>query len=154
MAAALRARGYPTLDLTDDEMAKVHVRHLVGGTRDGHRRAALPLEFPERPGALMEFLEKLGGRLNITLFHYRNHGADFGRVLAAFAAPESDLGELKTFLDHLGYPAVFEGKTRPTRCSWPEAAPNRVERYRDGEIPDLSSSQGGRRLFHAYRESS
>jgi threonine dehydratase len=60
-------------------------------------------EFPERPGALMAFLEKLGGRWNISLFHYRNHGADFGRVLAGFEVPAGDITEFELFLDALGY---------------------------------------------------
>jgi len=65
-------------------------------------------EFPERPGALMEFLETLGGRWNISLFHYRNHGADFGRVLCAFEVPSSEQPEFQAFLERLGYPSVAE----------------------------------------------
>jgi threonine dehydratase len=65
-------------------------------------------EFPERPGALMEFLDKLGGRWNISLFHYRNHGADFGRVLAGFEVDDADLPALRVFLDGLGYPYTAE----------------------------------------------
>ena len=68
----------------------------------------LAQEFPERPGALMEFLDRLGGRWNISLFHYRNHGADFGRVLAAFEVPEAELAEFRGFLDRLGYPSFPE----------------------------------------------
>ena len=106
VAAALRARGYATLDLTDDEMAKLHVRHMVGGRAPARDERLYRFEFPERPGALMEFLEKLGGRWNISLFHYRNHGADFGRVLAAFEVPDAEIAELQGFVDRLGYPAV------------------------------------------------
>ena len=81
----LSAAGYETEDLTDNEMAKLHVRHMVGGRAPDVRDERLcRFEFPERPGALTQFLEKLGGRWNISLFHYRNHGADFGRVLAGF----------------------------------------------------------------------
>ena len=65
-------------------------------------------EFPERPGALLRFLDKLGGRWNISLFHYRNHGADFGRVLAGFEVPEGERAEFRDFLESLGYPYVSE----------------------------------------------
>jgi threonine dehydratase len=108
VAVSLRERGYATLDLTDDEMAKLHVRHMVGGRAAARDERLYRFEFPERPGALMEFLEKLGGRWNISLFHYRNHGADFGRVLAAFEVPDAELAELRAFLDRLGYPSVSE----------------------------------------------
>jgi threonine dehydratase len=107
--ARLRERGSETADLTDNEMAKLHVRHMVGGrAKDVEHERLYRFEFPERPGALMEFLEKLGGRWNISLFHYRNHGADFGRVLAAFEVPDADQGAFSTFLDGLGYPSVAE----------------------------------------------
>lgn len=109
VAARLRERGYPTLDLTDDEMAKLHVRHMVGGRSPDVRDERLyRFEFPERPGALMEFLDKLGGRWNISLFHYRNHGADFGRVLCAFEVPAAETTDFQGFLDRLGYPFVSE----------------------------------------------
>jgi threonine dehydratase len=105
----LRERGYPTEDLSENEMAKLHVRHMVGGRASDARDERLyRFEFPERPGALLEFLEKLGGRWNISLFHYRNHGADFGRVLAAFEVPEPDRDAFRSFLDGLGYPWVEE----------------------------------------------
>jgi threonine dehydratase len=105
VAAALVAHGYPTVDLTDNEMAKLHVRHMVGG-RSGHaaNERLYRFEFPERPGALMQFLDALGGRWNISLFHYRNHGADFGRVLAGFEVPAPELGAFNEFLSGLGYP--------------------------------------------------
>jgi threonine dehydratase len=109
VAAGLRDRGYTALDLTDDEMAKLHVRYMVGGRAAARGERLFRFEFPERPGALMEFLEKLGGRWNISLFHYRNHGADFGRVLAAFEVPDGELGDFRGFLDRLGYPSVAEG---------------------------------------------
>jgi threonine dehydratase len=109
VVARLRERGYATADLTDNEMAKLHVRHMVGGrAADVKHERLYRFEFPERPGALMEFLEKLGGRWNISLFHYRNHGADFGRVLAAFEVPDGDEAAFASFLDGLGYPAVAE----------------------------------------------
>ena len=93
MLAPAARRGYETPDLSDNEMAKLHVRHMVGG-RTPHvaRERLCRFEFPERPGALLQFLDALGGRWNISLFHYRNHGADFGRVLAAFEVPDHELG--------------------------------------------------------------
>lgn len=105
VASLLITAGYHTLDLTDNEMAKLHVRHMVGGrTGDAAEEQVCRFEFPERPGALMEFLDKLGGRWNISLFHYRNHGADFGRVLAGFEVPKQDAAAFGLFLDGLGYP--------------------------------------------------
>jgi threonine dehydratase len=104
LAALLTAGGYETLELTDNEVAKLHVRHMVGGRSPDVRNEQLcRFEFPERPGALMTFLDKLGGRWNISLFHYRNHGADFGRVLAGFEVPEGDMSAFEAFLDALGY---------------------------------------------------
>ena len=109
VALELGRRGYPTVDLTDNEMAKLHVRHMVGGRASGaHDERLFRFEFPERPGALMQFLETLGGRFNISLFHYRNHGADFGRVLCAFEVPDAQLADLRAFLDVLGYPSTPE----------------------------------------------
>jgi threonine dehydratase len=109
VAERLRTRGYPTVDLSGNEMAKLHVRHMVGGrASDARHERLFRFEFPERPGALLEFLEKLGGRWNISLFHYRNHGADFGRVLAAFEVPEDDRTAFQSFLDGLGYSWVEE----------------------------------------------
>jgi threonine dehydratase len=82
---------------------------MVGGrASDARHERPCRFEFPERPGALMQFLETLGGRWNISLFHYRNHGHDFGRVLAAFEVPDDQLGAFKTFLDSLGYPYQAE----------------------------------------------
>jgi threonine dehydratase len=109
LAAQLTAAGYETADLTDNEMAKLHVRHMVGGRAPDVRHERLcRFEFPERPGALTQFLEKMGGRWNISLFHYRNHGADFGRVLAGFEVEESDLAAFHQFLTELGYPYTSE----------------------------------------------
>jgi threonine dehydratase len=109
LAGALNSGGYPTADLTDNELAKLHVRHMVGGrARDARHERPCRFEFPERPGALMQFLDALGGRWNISLFHYRNHGADFGRVLAAFEVPPGDEPALQAFLVGLGYTWVEE----------------------------------------------
>ena len=109
LAAHLNAAGYETADLTDNEMAKLHVRHMVGGHAPEVRHERLcRFEFPERPGALTNFLDKLGGRWNISLFHYRNHGADFGRVLAGFEVEDHDLPAFREFLEGLGYPYTTE----------------------------------------------
>jgi threonine dehydratase len=109
LAAQLQAAGYETVDLTDNEMAKLHVRHMVGGHAPEVRHERLcRFQFPERPGALAQFLDKLGGRWNISLFHYRNHGADFGRVLAGFEVEDKDLPAFRTSLDELGYPYTLE----------------------------------------------
>ena len=109
LAAQLQASGYETADLTDNEMAKLHVRHMVGGHAPDVRNERLcRFEFPERPGALGQFLDKLAGRWNISLFHYRNHGADFGRVLAGFEVEDRDMPAFRAFLDELGYPYTSE----------------------------------------------
>jgi threonine dehydratase len=104
LASCLRSMGYETTDLSGNEMAKLHVRHMVGGrSRDVTSERVCRFEFPERPGALLQFLDALGGRWNISLFHYRNHGADFGRVLAAFEVPDDESGDFEAFLSALGY---------------------------------------------------
>jgi len=101
--------GHEVLDLSDNELAKLHVRHLVGGVAAGLEFELLyRFEFPERPGALLEFLTKLAGRWNISLFHYRNHGAAFGRVLAGFRVPPAERNQFQQFLAELGYHAVEE----------------------------------------------
>ena len=100
----LRQQGLAALDLTDNEMAKQHLRHLVGGRApEAHDELLFRFEFPERPGALMHFLDRMNHSWNISLFHYRNHGADYGRVLVGMQVPRQDKGALKTFLDTLGY---------------------------------------------------
>ena len=109
LAMQLNDAGYQTADLTDNEMAKLHVRHMVGGHAPEVRNERVcRFEFPERPGALTQFLEKLGGRWNVSLFHYRNHGADFGRVLAGFEVSDQDLPAFRAFLADLGYPFTPE----------------------------------------------
>ena len=100
----LKKSRLPTLDLSDNEMAKLHLRHLVGGHAPEVKDEILfRFEFPERPGALMLFLNSMSSNWNISLFHYRNHGADYGRVLAGMQVPHHDKKALKTFLDTLGY---------------------------------------------------
>ncbi len=101
----LQSHGLPTLDLTDNEMAKLHLRHLVGGhAPQVENEMVYRFEFPEKPGALMNFLETMGHDWNISLFHYRNHGADFGRVLVGMQVPPEDQDAFHVFLSHLGYP--------------------------------------------------
>ncbi len=105
LVANLQAQGLPTLDLTNNEVAKLHLRHLVGGhAPQAENEVVFRYEFPEKPGALMKFLETMGQDWNISLFHYRNHGADFGRVLVGMQVPPQDTGEFSKFLDQLGYP--------------------------------------------------
>jgi len=100
----LRGEGYPVVDLTDNEMAKLHIRHMVGGRAQNlDNELIYRFEFPERPGALLKFLSHMGKRWNISLFHYRNHGAAYGRVLVGMQVPGEERGKLKTFLDELGY---------------------------------------------------
>ena len=104
LVAQLKKHGYPTLDLTDDEMAKLHIRHLVGGHAPQIDDEILyRFEFPERPGALMHFLNRMSAGWNITLFHYRNHGADYGRVLVGMQVPLRDKAQFRVFLRELGY---------------------------------------------------
>jgi len=105
----LRKNGYPTVDMTDNEMAKLHVRHTVGGRAPNAADEILyRFEFPERPGALMNFLTKMSGGWNISLFHYRSHGADFGRVLVGMQVPKKDTPKFRRFLATLGYEYVEE----------------------------------------------
>ncbi|MBU0690052.1 MAG: threonine ammonia-lyase, biosynthetic [Gammaproteobacteria bacterium] len=100
----LQRNKLPTLDLSDNEVAKLHLRHLVGGhAPEAKDEIIFRFEFPERPGALMNFLNSMSHNWNISLFHYRNHGADYGRVLVGMQVPKSDKKALKTFLDALGY---------------------------------------------------
>jgi threonine dehydratase len=109
IAAALRRGGYATVDMTDNEMAKLHARYMVGGRAPNAVNEILyRFEFPERPGALMNFLGKMGGRWNISLFHYRSHGADFGRVLVGMQVPRRDKKAFQRFLDSVGYECVEE----------------------------------------------
>ena len=103
LVAALEARGYSVTDLTDNEMAKLHIRHMVGGRASVHDERLLRFEFPERPGALLNFLTHMAAGWNISLFHYRNHGADYGRVLVGIQIPEGDREKFGQFLDELGY---------------------------------------------------
>jgi threonine dehydratase len=101
----LREQGYLVLDMSDNEMAKLHVRYMVGGRAPGlEDELIFRFQFPERPGALLKFLNGLSGSWNISLFHYRNHGADYGRILAGIQVPAPERRQLKRSLDELGYP--------------------------------------------------
>jgi threonine dehydratase len=109
IAANFTRHGFEALDLTHDELAKEHLRHMVGGhsalARD---ERLLRFIFPERPGALMKFLSHMRPSWNISLFHYRNQGADYGRILVGIQVPASDGASFQAFLDTLGYPYVEE----------------------------------------------
>ncbi len=108
----VQAAGFPCLDLSNDELSKLHLRHMVGGrmpTGSGETRELLyRFEFPERPGALMRFLTSLHPNWNISIFHYRNHGADVGRIVVGVQVPPAELGDWQSFLDGLGYQYVDE----------------------------------------------
>jgi threonine dehydratase len=105
----LERAGCRTLDLSNNEVAKSHVRHMVGG-RSGLARNELlyRFEFPERQGALMKFLRSMNPSWNISLFHYRNHGADYGRVLVGIQVPKPEMRQFRRFLGDLGYPWADE----------------------------------------------
>jgi threonine dehydratase len=101
----LRSEGYEVLDMSDNEMAKLHIRHMVGGHSEKVSNERLyRFEFPERPGALLKFLNTIAPEWNITLFHYRNHGAAYGRVLAGVQLLSQEKTRFKVCLDGLGYP--------------------------------------------------
>jgi threonine dehydratase len=105
LVRSLRRHGLKTVDLSDNELAKLHVRHTVGGHAPGVTNEILyRFEFPERPGALTKFLNSMSHGWNISLFHYRNHGADYGRVLVGMQVPPRDQPVFKAFLARLGYP--------------------------------------------------
>ena len=101
----LRQEGYPVIDMTDNEVAKLHIRHMVGGRAPALDNEILyRFEFPERPGALLHFLTAIGERWNISLFHYRNHGDAYGRVLVGIQVPSADRKRFREYLDSTGYP--------------------------------------------------
>ena len=110
LARTFSKAGFQTLDLTNDEMAKEHIRHMVGGRSAlAHDERLYRFQFPERPGALMKFLSSMHPDWNISLFHYRNQGADYGRILVGIQVPRGDAGALREFLGSLNYP--FEDET-------------------------------------------
>lgn len=105
LIAELQEQGYNVTDMTDNELAKLHIRHMVGGhSPNVGDEVVYRFEFPERPGALYNFLTKAGGRWNISMFHYRNHGSASGRVLVGMQVPKSERTQVKHFLNELGYP--------------------------------------------------
>ncbi|MFC3679182.1 threonine ammonia-lyase, biosynthetic [Bacterioplanoides pacificum] len=105
LLSELQSDGYPVMDITDNEIAKYHIRHMVGGHAPDsvNDERVYRFEFPERPGALLNFLKKLGKRFNISLFHYRNHGAAYGRVLVGMQVPNDKVPQLEGYLNELGY---------------------------------------------------
>ena len=106
---ALRRAGLTTHDLSNNDLAKLHIRHTVGGHAPSVKNEILyRFEFPERPGALTRFLTSMSRGWNISLFHYRNHGADYGRVLVGMQVPPRDKLQFRKFLDKVGYPYCDE----------------------------------------------
>jgi|TARA_B110000259_G_scaffold80735_1_gene94558 threonine dehydratase len=106
---ALNKSGLDAIDLTHNEVAKLHLRHLVGGhAPEAENEVIYRFEFPEKPGALLRFLDRMGENWNISLFHYRNHGSDIGRVLVGMQVPPGDEKEFDAFLHQLGYPSWNE----------------------------------------------
>ncbi|SFK78641.1 L-threonine ammonia-lyase [Nitrosomonas aestuarii] len=111
LIADLQKSGLNTQDMSNNEMAKLHIRHLVGGHAPEIQNEILyRFEFPDRPGALMDFLNAMSHNWNISLFHYRNHGADYGRVLIGIQVPPDEKSDFKAFLDQLGYRYWDESK--------------------------------------------
>lgn len=110
--ADLENQGVPVVDLTDNEFAKMHLRHMVGGPRVVKNEQAFRFEFPERPGALLKFLETIGSRWRLTAFHYRNHGAAYGRVFVSFEAGEDEVVTLTDYFNDIGY-AYYEENANP-----------------------------------------
>jgi threonine dehydratase len=105
----LTAADYGVVDMSDNELAKLHVRYMVGGRATALDNELLyRFQFPERPGALLDFLTRMAGTWDISLFHYRNHGADYGRVLAGIRVPPDDYPAFESFLEELGYPCWAE----------------------------------------------
>ncbi|WP_404790951.1 threonine ammonia-lyase, biosynthetic [Altericista sp. CCNU0014] len=104
IAATVAAQGFKIIDLTDNELAKLHLRHMVGGRSPlAEHELLYRFEFPERPGALTKFLNCMSPNWNISLFHYRNHGADYGRIVVGMQVPPDEMSELQAFLETLGY---------------------------------------------------
>jgi threonine dehydratase len=104
LTQALLDNGYPLVDMSDNEMAKLHIRYMVGGRAKVTNERLFRFEFPERPGALLRFLNHMGQHWNISLFHYRNHGAAYGRVLCGMQVPPEESDRFAGFLEQLGYP--------------------------------------------------
>ena len=104
LVSTLRDLGYAVVDMTDNEMAKLHIRHMVGGHAPLiSDEQVYRFEFPERPGALLNFLTKLGHKWNISMFHYRNHGSAYGRVVVGLQVPKGETKQVEAFLTKLNY---------------------------------------------------
>jgi threonine dehydratase len=104
LAATFEACGFKTLDISEDELTKLHLRHMVGGRSPlAHHELFYRFEFPERPGALMKFVGSLSPNWNISVFHYRNNGADYGRIVVGIQVPPDEMSEWQAFLETLGY---------------------------------------------------
>lgn len=111
MVETFEANGFKTLDLTDDELTKLHLRHMVGGHSPlAHNELLYRFEFPERPGALMKFVGHMSRNWNISLFHYRNNGSDYGRIVVGMQVPPEEMQEWQAFLDNVGYRYWDENK--------------------------------------------
>jgi threonine dehydratase len=124
LLAAFHAQGFGVLDLTDDELAKLHLRHMIGGRSAlAHDEQLYGFEFPERPGALLRFLENMHPDWNISLFHYRNHGADYGRILVGIQVPPHERAIFQRFLGTLGYPYSDESDNPAYRLLLREGEP-------------------------------
>jgi len=124
IASNFSRHGFEALDLTHDELAKEHIRHMVGGLSPlAQDERLLRFVFPERPGALLKFLSNMQPTWNISLFHYRNQGADYGRTLVGLQVPRSDDRAFQEFLDTLGYPYVEETANPVYRLFLRQAAP-------------------------------
>lgn len=131
LAAKLIELGYGVIDMSGDEMAKLRVRHMVGGRAPYlANEIILRFQFPERPGALLRFLDGVAAEWNITLFHYRNHGADYGRVLAGIQVPEAERARFEACLDSLGYPYWDETGNPASRLFLGTGSPDRPVRDR------------------------
>jgi len=105
LISLLESKNYPVTDMTDNEMAKIHIRYMVGGHSQSLSNERLyRFQFPERPGALLRFLDRMGEDWNISLFHYRNHGAAYGRILVGIQVPDDQQAQFVEFLDKIQYP--------------------------------------------------
>jgi len=109
LIALLSSKNYPVIDMSDNEMAKIHIRYMVGGRSQtqkasGAKECVYRFQFPERPGALLRFLDHMGEDWNISLFHYRNHGAAYGRILVGIEVPDNEQVQFTEFLEELQYP--------------------------------------------------
>jgi len=114
IGASFEAQGFKTIDLTDDELAKMHLRHMVGGRSPlANNELLYRFEFPERPGALIRFLSCMSPNWNISLFHYRNNGADYGRIAVGMQVPPDEMNAWQKFLNSLGY-RYWDESTNPS----------------------------------------